>query len=82
MIIQFGLKVFNHWKMLTYFVLLCMTVAATLAAGPCDSDAEKFYKCLQDSRPKPPEHAKEAGDDSKHAEFEELMKKRSACFTE
>jgi hypothetical protein len=68
--------------MLTYFVLLCMTVAATLAAGPCDSDADKFYKCLKDSRPKPPEHAKEAGGDDKRAEFEELMKKRSACFTD
>jgi len=69
--------------MLAFFVLLCVSVALA-ADGPCDADATKFYQCLKDSRPhhdgaKPPNGQ---GGADKHAEFEDLMKKRSACFTD
>jgi len=69
---------------LAYLALLCLTVSA-LAAGPdCTSDADKFYKCLKDSAPHPPE--KQGGGSEKGSEmrekFEEIEKKRSACFTD
>jgi hypothetical protein len=70
--------------MLAYLALLCLTVSA-LAAGPdCNADADKFYKCLKDSAPHPPE--KQGGGSEKGSEmrekFEEIEKKRSACFTD
>jgi len=68
---------------LTYLVLLCLSVSA-LAAGPCDSDADKFYKCLGEAR-KEGGHDKggsDKGGSDKRAAFEDIEKKRAACFTD
>lgn len=68
--------------MLTYLVLLCLSVSA-LAAGPCDTDADKFYKCMGETkRGSGPQGEHKQGGPDNRAAFEETEKKRTACFTD